>query len=427
VLCNCEPAFSVSVQSHGAYSMGMKEPYISCAFAGAQGSLADSSRRDFLSAAAALLVGLGLPSTGVAGGGQHGAGGSGQRVVVVIFGGVRRAETFSPEGIGNIPHLSGDMLRSALLFADIRNEGVTAHFNAISSILTGNWQRVDDWGKFAPATPTLFEFFRKQLRVAQSDTWMIASNKALTSLIGASSASQYGPSYGANVVFPKQLMVAAVVNALRAGRTGNLADRARIETELQAMLEAGNYEGLGWNVFDGVSNLDPRVRSTIEAAISNFVRSGGPTSGDELTYLVSREVMRKFSPRLLMIIFSDVEVAHFGSYALHVAGIRTGDRLARQLWQDIETDPEYKGKTTMFILPEFGRDPDGSMTNGFFNHRSDTESTRSTWMMTMGSAVEKPGLVERPIRHVDLCSTVAGLLGCRRIEAQGVPIAEVHV
>jgi hypothetical protein len=427
VLCNCEPAFSVSVQSHGAYSMGMKEPYISCALAGGPGSLADSSRRDFLSAAAALLVGLGLPSSGVAGGGQHGAGGSGQRVVVVIFGGVRRAETFSPEGIENIPHLSGDMLRSALLFADIRNEGVTAHFNAISSILTGNWQRVDDWGKFAPATPTLFEFFRKQLRVAQSDTWMIASNKALTSLIGASSALHYGPSYGANVVFPKQLMVAAVVNALRAGRTGNLADRARIETELQAMLEAGNYEGLGWNVFDGVSNLDPRVRSTIEAAISNFVRSGGPTSGDELTYLVSKEVMRKFSPRLLVIIFSDVEVAHFGSYALHVAGIRTGDRLAHQLWQDIETDPEYKGKTTMFILPEFGRDPDGSITNGFFNHRSDTESTRSTWMMTMGSAVEKPGLVERPIRHVDLCSTVAGLLGCRRIEAQGVPIAEVHV
>lgn len=427
MLCNCEPAFSVSVQSHGAYSMGMNEPYISCAFAGNPGSLADPTRRDFLSAAAALLVGLGLPSTGVAGGGQHGAGGSGQRVVVVIFGGVRRAETFSPEGIENIPHLSGDMLRSALLFADIRNEGVTAHFNAISSILTGNWQRVDDWGKFAPATPTLFEFFRKQLRVAQSDTWMIASNKALTSLIGASSASQYGPSYGANVVFPKQLMVAAVVNALRAGRTGNLADRARIETELQAMLEAGNYEGLGWNVFDGVSNLDPRVRSTIEAAISNFVRSGGPTSGDELTYLVSKEVMRKFSPRLLVIIFSDVEVAHFGSYALHVAGIRTGDRLAHQLWQDIETDPEYKGKTTMFILPEFGRDPDGSITNGFFNHRSDTESTRSTWMMTMGSAVEKPGLVERPIRHVDLCSTVAGLLGCRPIEAQGVPIAEVHV
>ncbi|HVN19808.1 MAG TPA: hypothetical protein VMU05_13570 [Dongiaceae bacterium] len=383
----------------------------------------DLSRREFLSAGAALLVGLGIPNTGVAGGGQHGSGGSGQRVVIVIFGGVRRAETFSPEGIANIPHLSGEMLHRALLFGDVRNEGVTAHFNAISSIFTGNWQRVDDWGKLAPTTPTFFEFFRRQLRVAQSDTWVIASNKALTSLIGASSASGYGPSYGANVVFPKQLMVAAVINALHAGRTGNLADRARVETELQAMLEAGNYEGLGWSV-EGANHLDPRVRSTIEDAISNFVRSGGPTSGDELTYLVSKEVIRKFSPRLLVVILSDVEVAHFGSYALHVAGIRTADRLAYQLWQNIETDPEYNGRTTMFILPEFGRDPDGSATNGFFNHRSDTESTRSTWMMALGSGIEKPGLVERPVRHVDLCPTAAGLLGCPRIELQGVPIPE---
>lgn len=111
---------------------------------------------------------------------QHETGGSGQRAVVVIFGGVRREETFSPGGIENIPHLSGDMVRHALLFADIRNQGVTAHFNAISSIFTGNWQRVDDWGKLAPTTPTLFEFFRKQMGVAQSDTWVIASNKALT-------------------------------------------------------------------------------------------------------------------------------------------------------------------------------------------------------------------------------------------------------
>jgi len=135
------------------------------------------TRRDFLNAATALLVGMGLPSTGEAGGGKHGSAGSGQRVVLVIFGGVRRAETFSPEGIENIPYLSGEMLRRALLFADVRNEGVTAHFNAISSIFTGTWQRVDDWGKYAPQSPTVFEFFRKQLQVAQSETWVIASIK----------------------------------------------------------------------------------------------------------------------------------------------------------------------------------------------------------------------------------------------------------
>jgi hypothetical protein len=346
---------------------------------------------------------------------------------MVIFGGVRRAETFSPQGLVNIPHLSGDLLSQSLFYRDARNEGVTAHFNAVSSILTGNWQRVDDWGKLAPTTPTLFEQFRKGLGAAQSDTWVVASNKALTSLIGASSATDYGPAYGANVVFPKQLMIAAVVNALRTGRSRNMADREKVEAELQSMLEAGNYEGLGWSVFDGTERLDPRVRDTITEAIATFARGGGPTSGDELTFLVSREVMRKFSPRLLVVILSDVEAAHFGSYAMHVGGIRTGDRLCYQMWQEIQANPDYKGKTTLVILPEFGRDPDGSSTNGFFNHRGDTESTRSTWMMALGTAVDKPQIIERPIRHVDVCASLAGLLGCPPMDTLGARLSELRI
>jgi len=387
---------------------------------------ADPSKREFLRKAAVLLAGLNLPQPSLAGGGQHGAGGSGRRVVLVIFGGVRRAETFSPEGLENIPHLSRDLLPNSVFYSDARNEGVTAHFNAISSILTGNWQRVDDWGKLAPTSPTMFEHFRRRLGAARTDTWVVASNKALTSQIGASSASDFGPAYGANVVFPKQLVIAAIVNAIRAGRTGNMGDRAKVETELESMLESGNYEGLGWTVSDEANHLDPRVRGMIEDAISTFVRSGGPTSGDELTFLVSREVMRKFSPRLLVVILSDVEVAHFGAYALHVAGIRTGDRLAYQMWQEIESNSEYKGKTTLAVLPEFGRDPDGSNTNGFCNHRADAESTRSTWMMVLGASVDKPQIIERPVRHVDLFPTMTELLGCPAMESQGGRLPELR-
>lgn len=407
------------------HSLPLDEPSFSTSPTAAGAT--ESSRREFLRAATTLLVGLNLPQTTLAGGGQHGAGGSGQRVVLVVFGGVRNAETFSTQGLDNIPRLAQDLLPQSLFYRDARNEGVTAHFNAISSILTGNWQRVDDWGKLAPTTPTLFEHFRKQLGASQSDTWVIASNKALTNLIGASSASGFGPPYGANVVFPKQLMVAAVANAIRAGHSRNLADRAKIEAELAGMLESGNYEGLGWSVFDGADRLDPRVRDTIQEAITTFVRAGGPTSGDELTFLVSREVMRKFSPRLLVVIFSDVEVAHFGSYALHVSGIRTGDRLAYQMWQEIQANPEYKNNTTMVVLPEFGRDPDGSTTNGFFNHRGDTDSTRSTWMMALGAAVDRPLIVERPVRHVDLCTSLAALLGCPPMDSQGKRLAELRV
>ena len=388
-------------------------------------SATDPSKRTFLRAAGLLVAGAILPRVRAHPAPQATAN-SGQKVVVLIVGGVRRAETFSPQGLENIPHLSGDLLPRSLFYSQVRNEGVTAHFNAISSILTGNWQRVDDWGKLPPTTPTIFEHFRKRLGASRSEAWVVASNKALTSLIGASSASDYGPEYGANVVFPKQLMIATVADALRKGQSANMADRAKVEAELESTLEGNNYEGLGWTVFDAADRLDARVRGTIKEAITGFVHSGGPTSGDELTFLVSREVMRKFSPKVLVVILSDVEVAHFGSYAMHLAGIRSADRLAYQLWQEVETNPAYGGKTTMIILPEFGRDPDGSTTNGFFNHRANEESTRNTWMMALGAAVGKPQVIERPVRHVDLCPTLAVLLGCPLLESQGARLVELQ-
>ena len=389
------------------------------------GSLADPSKRRFLHAAGMLMAGLLVPRAGAAQSTRNAAG-SGHKVVVVVIGGVRRDETFSPEGLVNIPHLSADLLPRSLLYLHARNEGVTAHFNAISSILTGNWQRVDDWGKLAPTTPALFEQFRKGLGVDRSDTWVVASNKALTSLIGASSDTNYGPAYGANVVFPKQLMLTAVVDALRNGRSANMADRSKVEAELESAMAGSNYEGLGWNVFDASDQLDPRVRATIQNAIAEFVRSGGPTSGDELTFFMTREIMRKFAPQVLTVAFSDVEAAHFGSYSLHMSGIKTADRLIYQLWQEIEANPDYKGQTTMVVLPEFGRDPDGSSTNGFFNHRANTESTRDTWMMALGAGVDKPQTIERPIRHIDICPTMASLLGCPLLDAQGRKIAEIR-
>jgi hypothetical protein len=393
--------------------------------AGDWGPLSEATRRTFLRAAGMLMAGMILPNAHVDA--EPRTVGSGHKVILIVIGGVRRDETFSPEGQANIPHLTRDLLPKSLFYAHARNEGVTAHFNAISSILTGNWQRVDDWGKLAPTTPTIFEQFRKSLKSDASNTWVVASNKALTNLIGASSDRGFGPAYGANVVFPKQLMLTAVAESLRSGRSANMADRAKVQAELESVMEGSNYEGLGWNIFDAADRLDPRVHDTLQSAIAEFVRGGGPTSGDELTFFMTREVMRKFSPQVLVVAFSDVEAAHFGSYSLHLSGIKTADRLTWQLWQEVESNPDYRGKTTMVVLPEFGRDPDGSSTNGFFNHRANVDSTRDTWMMTLGSAVDRPNIVERPIRHVDLCPTLADLLGCPPIESQGGMLKEFRV
>ena len=371
----------------------------------------DPSKRRFLKASAVLAASLFMERHGL-GSVNSSRGDAGQKVVLLICGGVRKQETFSATGIVNIPHLSGMLLPQAVFFPNIRNDGVTSHFNTTASILTGNWQRVDAWGNLRPTTPTIFEFLRKDGGLPARDTWLVSSNKALSRLIGASSATVYGAAFGGNVVFPKQLLINAVEAAIQSGRKRSLSDRTKALDEIDNALEGNNYEGLGWNVFDGSSELDPSARSTIQRAVSDLIHDSGPITGDEFTYLMSVEIMRKFAPSLLVVGFSDVEAAHFGSYSMHLGGIHNLDRLAGQLWSEIEANEAYRGRTTMLILPEFGRDFDGSSTNGFFNHRSDSESCRNTWMLCLGKAVKSPHIEAGIVHSVDICPTIAALLDC---------------
>jgi len=388
-------------------------------------SRTDLSKRTFLRTAA-LLAADTLLTRNLALGGEPKSSPSNQKVILVIFGGVRRAETFSPDGLENIPHLARDLMPQSLFYMHARNDGITSHFNATSSIFTGTWQRVDDWGKLAPTAPTLFEYFRKQLGAGQGDVWVVASNKALTKMIGASAVSIYGSAFGANVVFPKQLLITAVMKAIWSGQSRNMGDRHRVQAQLEAMLMDNNYEGLGWSVFKEADRLDADVHATMQEAISQFVYNERSTTGDELTFWMSREIMRRFAPTLLVVIYSDVEVAHFGSYSLHLAGISNADRLTYQLWEEAQKNSDYRGRTTMVVMPEFGRDPDGSTTNGFLNHRSNDDSCRMPWMIILGAAVDRPKMIEQPVAQIDLCPSLARLLGCQAHEAQGRRLGDLR-
>jgi hypothetical protein len=379
----------------------------------------DLTRRELLTGAAALLVEQWAAGRAIA---QTSRSAADRKVVVVTCGGMRREDTFASTGYGNIPHLHSDLFSQSLFYSNLRNDGVTSHYNTISSVLTGNWQRVDDWGKTAPASPTIFEYLRKAMGLRQDQAWLISSNKALTSRIGASSVSAFGPVYGANVIFPKQLLINAVVHAASEGRAIHSTDRSTVAPEIDAILNSDNYDGLGWTVGGDTSSLDRIALGTMQQAIEDLVRTNAPVTGDEFTYLVSLEVMRRFTPSLMAITFSDMEVAHFGSYSLHLGGISTVDRLVYELWNQLQTMPAYKDKTTLFVLPEFGRDFDGSNTNGFFNHRQGGDSTRITWMMCLGDAIRRAQVLEDPVAQTDICPTIARLFAVNNLQMGGKPL-----
>ena len=348
-----------------------------------------------------------------------------RKLILVTFGGgCRDQETFSPDGLQNIPRLAG-LKAKGRFFSNCVNSGVLSHYNSTSSIVTGNWQRVDDFGFERAASPTIFEYYRKATKRPATDAWAICTNKSFASM-GATRLRGYGEGLGANVVLPKQLLLEAVDEVIRRDLDQGVADRENVLRQLEGIVNAG-YEGIGWTIFRGGRQLDRKVKETLKRGLVEYIYGPeAPNSGDELTFFVAREVMREFAPRLMLVNFWDMDVAHWGAYSLYLQAVTKTDRLCGMLWDEVQANPAYKDRTTLLILPELGRDGDRDTANGFLNHRSGDPSCRNVWMLALGAGLEK-GETDRPISHVDIAATAAALLGVPGGEMRGQRVSEVLV
>ena len=136
--------------------------------------------------------------------------------------------------------------------------------------------------------------------------------------------------------------------------------------------------------------------------------------------------MSEVAPSLLWITLHDIDIAHSGAFSLYIEGIRRSDRLCGEIWRAIQTSPEYKDRTTMFILPDFGRDSDlDPAGNGFQHHRTGDALSRTTWMMVLGPGVRQNFVVDRPVDSLDLTPTLGKLMGFSPTLAAGRPLHEV--
>jgi len=150
------------------------------------------------------------------------------------------------------------------------------------------------------------------------------------------------------------------------------------------------------------------------------------SSPDELSLYIARQLMRQVAPSLLWITMHDIDVAHAGAYSLYIEGIRRTDRLCSELWKTIQTEPEYAGKTTLFILPDFGRDSDEDAGgNGFQHHRTGDVLSRTTWMLVAGPGIREGVVFDRAMESTDLVPTIGAMLGFSSSFAQGKPVQEL--
>jgi len=335
-----------------------------------------------------------------------------KKVVVVTFGGgARDQETFAPEGQENIPHLMQEFIPQASFFTQVVNHGILGHYVATASLATGVYETINNFASLPPEYPTVFEYFRKDLKRPPSDAWVVAPSNGFNR-IGESSHRSYGAGAGARVILPKYLL-----NAATGGRNADYDHllRDNYETPLYA-------PNLGGSEFE-LNQLE----EILKLSVSDFKSHAQTlTSPDELSVYVARQLMREVSPSLLWITMHDIDIAHAGAYSLYIEGIRRTDRLCSDLWKIIQSEPEYAGKTTLLILPDFGRDSDDdSGGNGFQHHRTGDALSRTTWMLALGPGIREGAVYDRAVDSTDLVPTIGAMFGFAPTFAQGKPVTEI--
>jgi hypothetical protein len=334
-------------------------------------------------------------------------------VVVTFGGGARDDETFAPDGQENIPHLLHDLIPQATFFSNVVNKGILGHYVATASIVTGVYETFNNFAAVSPNNPTVFEYFRKDLKRPATDAWVVAPSNGFAR-IGESGNNLYGPGFGAGVILPKRLLSAALSSQSDGARYQHLL-RDNYETPLYAPTLAGRQ-----------IELD-QMAGILKVSVDDFVaHASNLVSPDELSVYIAKQLMRQLAPSLLWITLHDIDIAHSGTFSLYLDGIKRSDRLCAELWQTIQSDPEYAHKTTMFILPDFGRDSDiDSGGNGFQHHRTGDPVSRTTWMMVLGPGVKQNVVVDRRLESTDLIPTLGAYFGFDARFSSGKPVAEV--
>jgi hypothetical protein len=367
------------------------------------------TRREFLRSAAGVTLGGALFGSGMLA--RSGVPQKKRKVVVITFGGgARDQETFAPEGQENIPHLMRELIPQSTFFTQVVNRGILGHYVATASLATGVYETINNFASLPPEHPTAFEYFRKDLKRPSSDAWVVAPSNGFNR-IGESNHRAYGPGLGARVILPKHLLTAA---------TSGGADYEHLLRD--------NYETPFYTPELGGSEFElQQLQMLLKLSVDDFKKHARTLSSpDELSVYVTRQLMQQLAPSLLWITLHDIDIAHAGAYSLYIEGIRRTDRLCAELWKTIQSEPEYAGNTTLFILPDFGRDSDDDAGgNGFQHHRTGDALSRTTWMMAMGAGVREGMIIDRPLESTDLVPSIGTILGFSAALAQGKSIAEL--
>ncbi len=131
---------------------------------------------------------------------------------------------------------------------------------------------------------------------------------------------------------------------------------------------------------------------------------------DAFTDQYALEYVKRKKPRVLYISFGDTDdFAHAGEYGAYLHAARYTDDFIRQLWEYLQRDPQYRGKTTLLITTDHGRGIAGTQWQ---THGEKVAGADQIWLAALGP--DTPALGEAHTGQLyqnQVAATLAQLLG----------------
>lgn len=163
----------------------------------------------------------------------------------------------------------------------------------------------------------------------------------------------------------------------------------------------------GYEILDETEDTNNVIINKVQQSVVKQTN----TRYDMLTYASAKEYIQHNHPKVTFIGFGETdEYDHEDQYDMYLQKANQVDGYISDLWYYLQTDPFYKGNTTLIITTDHGRGRKASTwnTHGFF-----TKGSGETWLAMLGPGIMPLGEMksQQQLYSKEIAQTIAAILG----------------
>jgi hypothetical protein len=285
--------------------------------------------------------------------------GATQNVIIVIIDGIRYDEVTEEY----MPYTLGSLKPQGTFYTNFYNTALTSTTPGHQTIITGVRQLLKNnrhlKTRQRTKEPNIFEYCRKELGIPMEKTWIVAGKQGNLEYLDYSLHPDYGYAY-----------------------------RSSIYRENDEHLFSPED-------VEGYHPTDEQIRDVAFDRMATH-------------------------PSLMLINLKDVDaMGHTGDFEKYTQAIITADRIVYDLWQKIQSDIDYAGKTTLIITTDHGRHSDG-VGSGFKGHGGYSRGDRHLIFLALGPDIKEDTVIDTRRDQIDIVPTIGALLGFQTPYAEGL-------